>query len=147
MSDFNFYKYLQLKAINDIFNSDDLYFQRKICRWYSKEFSTPLEKVFQIPFDLILIHYYETEFEKIPKNDLIDILTNDFIDELSPENDEELDALMKRLEKEQEIALKKRQSLNNQDTSVVEHQSSTSNKSLQPEDIEMSFEDEDFNDV
>jgi hypothetical protein len=146
MSDFNHYKYLQLKAIDSILNPNDIYFQRKICRWYSKEFNTSLEDTFKLPFDTILAHYYESEFEKIPRNDLIDILTNDFIEELSAEKDEGLNALLKKLEEEQDKILRKRQSLNNQDTHAVKNQHPTSDQSLQPEDVVMNFSDDDFND-
>lgn len=146
---FNYYKYLQLKAIDSIFNPDDTYLQRKICRWYSKEFSTPLDKVFQIPFDTILTHYYENQFEQIPHNDLVDILVQDHISDLSDENNEELDAWLKSLEIHQSRILEakeKRQSLNNQAVPTVKDQSTTSNQPLQPEDVVMNFRDEDFDD-
>lgn len=146
MSDFNYYKYLQISAIDNILNPDDLYFQRKVSRWYSKEFNTPLDQVFNLPFDTILTHYYESEFEKIPKNDLIDMLTNDFIEELSPEKDDGLNELIKSLEQEQDKILKKRQSLNNQTTHAVEDQNPAFDQSLKPEEVEMKFQDEDLSD-
>jgi hypothetical protein len=146
---FNYYKYLQLKALDSIFNPDDLYLQRKICRWYSKEFNTPLDKVLKSPFDSILIHYYETQFEQIPHNDLVDVLIQDHITDLSDENNEELDSWLESLEKYQSKILEakeKRQSLNNQAVPTVKNQSTTSDQPLQPEDVVMNFRDEDFND-
>lgn len=147
---FSHFEYLQLKALDCIFNPTDEYLQRKICRWYSKEFNTPLKDVYSIPFDEILTHYYESKFENIPYNDLIDILIEDFLPELSIEKDEENEKWIKELEQEQEQTLKankKRQSLNNQIEPATKKQSPTSDPALQPEDVVMNFDDNDFGDI
>jgi len=148
-SDFNYYKYLQLRAIDSIFNPNDTYFQRKICRWYSKEYSTPLKQVLVMSFDEVLIHYYENQFETIPHNDLIDIMIDDHLPELSSEKDDDVDEWVENLELEQAASLErkeKKQSLNNLTVPSVKKQSPTSSPPLQPEDIVMKFDDKDFND-
>lgn len=146
---FNYYKYLQLKALDCIFNPDDVYFHRKICRWYSKEFSTPLDQVMRSDFGEILTHYYENQFENLQRNDLIDIMIDDHLPELTTEKDDEVDEWVENLEAEQLATLEKKekkQSLNNQTIPVVKNQPSTSKTPLQPEDIVMKFDDEDFDD-
>jgi primosomal protein N' len=147
--DFNYYKYLQIKAIDSIFNPTDTYFQRKICRWYSKEFSTPLKQVLSMHFEEVLTHYYENQFETIPNNDLIDMMIDDHLPELSSEKDDDVDEWVENLELEQAASLEKKekkQSLNNPTVPVIKNQSSTSKTPLQPEDIVMKFDDKDFND-
>jgi primosomal protein N' len=147
--DFNYYKYLQLKSLDLIFNPNDAYFQRKICRWYSKEYSTPLKQVLVMAFDEVLTHYYENQFESIPRNDLIEMLINDHLPELSSEEDDDVDEWVENLELEQAASLEKKekkQSLNNPTVPVVKKQSSTSKTPLQPEDIVMKFDESDFND-
>lgn len=144
---FNYYKYLQLKALDSIFNPDDVYFQRKICRWYSKEFSTPLDQVMRSSFADILVHYYENQFENIPKNDLIDMMVDDHLTDITIEKDDEVDEWVENLEAEQLATLEKKekkQSLNNQTIPIVKNQPSTSKPPLQPEDIVMKFDDKDF---
>jgi primosomal protein N' len=146
---FNYYRYLQLKALDAIFNSSDLYLHRKICRWYSKEFNTPLQQVLEMQFDTVLMHYYETQFEQIPHNDLIDIMIEEHLPDVSIEKDNEVDNWVQSLEEEQAKSLEakeKRQSLNNQTIPTVKNQSPTSNPPLQPEDVVMKFDDKDFDD-
>jgi primosomal protein N' len=147
--DFNYYKYLQLKALDSVFNPNDLYLQRKICRWYSKEYNTPLKQVLVMAFDEVLTHYYENQFENIPHNDLIDMLVDDHLPDVSSEEDEDIEEWVEDLELEQAENLKKkekRQSLNNPTVPVIKKQSSTSKNPLQPEDIVMKFDDKDFDD-
>ena len=43
---------------------------RSICRWYSKEFHTPLNVVeFELDQLYVLMHYYEDSFERLYKSD------------------------------------------------------------------------------
>lgn len=145
-NDLNYFKFLQLKALDCIFNPTDDYLQRKICRWYSKEYSTPLNQVLEMPFDYVLTHYYESEFEKQDHNQLIDQLIEDHLPEIQQDNEDDDEEFMEMLEKEQEMGLKKKQSLTNPTVPVVKNQPSTSNPPSQPEDIVMNFDDNGFND-
>lgn len=53
-------KDIQILALNNIEDPDGETYYRRICRWYSREFSTPLETViYDIPEKDVLIHYYE----------------------------------------------------------------------------------------
>lgn len=43
---------------------------RKICRWYSKEFNTPLDRVeWDLDYVHVLTHYYETVFGMMEKSE------------------------------------------------------------------------------
>jgi hypothetical protein len=78
MSKLNIYLALQLKAYKDYFLQSDEYFHRKICRWYSKTFSTPLHEVLNgvISWEEILTHYYENQLELLSHDDVYDSLRN-----------------------------------------------------------------------
>lgn len=95
------YKSIQIKAIESVLDSDDAYSYRKICRWYSKTFHTPLQDVYNLDFEHVLSNYYESTFEEIPYNDLYDIAIEDFIPELAEQNNEDAEQYAKDLEAEQ----------------------------------------------
>jgi hypothetical protein len=60
-----------LDAKRDEFTEDDRRrFLRKIFRWYSREFSTPLHVVERLPLVDILVHYYEDRAENLSEEDL-----------------------------------------------------------------------------
>ena len=42
---------------------DPEYFYRHVFRWYSKEFHTPLNDVYDLPLDFVLQHYWEARYE------------------------------------------------------------------------------------
>lgn len=44
------------------------YFYRKVCRWYSTTFHTPLHEVLNLPTPLIFQHYYESSFESLSES-------------------------------------------------------------------------------
>jgi hypothetical protein len=144
---FNYYSFLQLKAIDSIFNPTDSYQQRRICRWYSKEFSTPLHIVLAMPFTQVLTHYYEDTFSQMDRNDLIDMTIEDHLPEIEAEYDDELREWTESLVEEQNRTLavkEKKQSLNNKVVPVNNSNPVHSNPPSQPEDISMTFKDEDF---
>ena len=95
------YKSIQIKPIESVLDSDDANSYRKICRWYSKTFHTPLQDVYNLDFEHVLSNYYESTFEEIPYNDLYDIAIEDFIPELAEQNNEDAEQYAKDLEAEQ----------------------------------------------
>jgi len=99
--EFNYYKFKQLEAISNILLPTDSYFFRKVCRWYSKTFSTKLNEVYDMDWDYILTHYYESSLEEISYNNLIDIVKDEFVPELKEQEDKEADEFAKSLEEEQ----------------------------------------------
>lgn len=38
---------------------------RKVCRWYSRTFKTPLDQVEDLPINYVLQHYWETVFDEM----------------------------------------------------------------------------------
>lgn len=57
-------------ALKSIVSPDFETFRRRICRWYSSSFSTPLKEVEEdYDFFEILLHYFEDSFEKLEDRD------------------------------------------------------------------------------
>jgi succinate dehydrogenase flavin-adding protein (antitoxin of CptAB toxin-antitoxin module) len=54
---------LQLRATLAILKPDREAWKRYICRWYSKEFHTPLDQVYDLPMEFILTNYFEAAVE------------------------------------------------------------------------------------
>ncbi len=60
---------VQLLALASIKKPDGNYFIRRICRWYSREFSTPLHEVEALPLDYVLQNYFESIYEELEEED------------------------------------------------------------------------------
>jgi hypothetical protein len=54
----------------DKLEPDGDYFLRKVFRWYSKEFSTPLHQVLELPLDDVLVNYWESQYEEMEENEI-----------------------------------------------------------------------------
>jgi hypothetical protein len=52
-------------AIADTKNPTFDSWYRSICRWFSREFSTPLKTVLDYPYEFVLQNYYEEQFYKL----------------------------------------------------------------------------------
>jgi len=105
---FNIYQYLQTEAIGGTLTNSDINFYRKVCRWYSKTFHTPLHIVMDgktIQWDEILTHYYEEQMEEIPYNAVYEIACKDYIPELAEEMEAEDAAYAESLVEEQRKTL------------------------------------------
>lgn len=100
------YTLAQLQALHDIANKTDDYFCRKVLRWYSKTFHTPLHQTESLPWLPILQHYYEAHYEALPEKDLLDIIT-DSVPNLSQAKEDEFLEFERRIIEEH-----KKQSLN-----------------------------------
>lgn len=114
------YESLQFEAITAILTNDIEYFERKVRRWYSKTFHTPLHEVYGLPWDFILKNYYESVLETQGHNTAYDMAI-EYIPELKEEQDQrdaEFDKFLeekqaKQLAKKQSKSPKKSQSLKN----------------------------------
>jgi hypothetical protein len=53
---------LALQSVEDPTYED---FYRSVCRWFSKEFSTPLTEVQEMGDEYVLSHYYETMYAEV----------------------------------------------------------------------------------
>ena len=96
MSNFNIYQIKQLEAITAVLARNEAYQYRKICRWFSRAYSTPLKEVEQLPWDYLLTHYYEAQLEDMDYNNVFDLATENYIEEFVNEDE----VLKKKLEEE-----------------------------------------------
>lgn len=61
---------LRLIALRDVLEEPEEYLTRKICRWYSRELSTPIDAVRDLPWDEVLRAYFEATYEEMEEADL-----------------------------------------------------------------------------
>lgn len=61
----DYFRSLQILALEAVEFQDAEAFYRKICRWYSKTFFTPLDSVEDLPMDKVLLTYYEEKFDEL----------------------------------------------------------------------------------
>jgi hypothetical protein len=87
---------IQLEALNTVLLKTDLGFYRRVARWYSTTFHTPLHLVNTIPWEELLTHYYESHYEQMPYNELIR-LAKDTLPELAKEEEEANEEFIKAL--------------------------------------------------
>jgi hypothetical protein len=59
-----FYQALQICCLRSVMTADNEYEIRKIFRWYSKEFHTPLHEVEILPLDDVLVSFWESHYEE-----------------------------------------------------------------------------------
>lgn len=74
------------------------FYYRKICRWYSQSFSTPLREVEKLDPDYVLLHYFEDYFQNISEEDKLYNLYK-ILDPNFDENEEaEIEDFVKKVE-------------------------------------------------
>jgi hypothetical protein len=56
---------IKLIAMHGVVKSTEDYNVRHIFRWYSKTFNTPLHVVDTLPFEDVLTHYFENQYEEL----------------------------------------------------------------------------------
>lgn len=62
----NLYEAIRLKALRDVIKGDSPdYALRKVFRWYSKTFHTPLHEVEDLPTEYVLQTYWESQYEEL----------------------------------------------------------------------------------
>lgn len=98
----------QLKAANAILNDTPDYFYRKVCRWYSKNFHTPLMQVFGLPYHHVLQHYYEHHMDQMTYNQTLDYVKSELLPVFIDKEEEANAAYAKALEREQAATLAKK---------------------------------------
>ena len=128
------YQTLQTEAMYGILSHSEAYFYRKVCRWYSKSFSTPLHDVLEghlIQWDEMLLHYYESQMENVEYDEIYELACREYVPELAEQFEQDNTDFAKALEEEQErtIAKKKQQEIPPE---------------VKPPTMNLSFDDEDF---
>lgn len=96
----------QLLAIEGILEKSLDSFERKVRRWFSKEHSTPYTDTFKIPWDELLLHYYESSLANMSYNEVFDLAVNEYLPEFVQAAEEDDQAFADSLLEEQEATLK-----------------------------------------
>jgi hypothetical protein len=107
----NFVESIEKIAIQAVTNPDYAFFVRQVCRWFSKQFSTPLNEVENYDLAYVLQHYFEEKYEALQNlengeeeihNKIIYLLETPAEREqrIQKELDKEIDYLKKALEEE-----------------------------------------------
>lgn len=65
----DYYTAMQLAAMEAVLHPTMESFSRSICRWYSREFATPLHEAYELPFEDVLQAYYEASYENMPEEE------------------------------------------------------------------------------
>lgn len=99
------YLALQIEAVFNAITNNRLYFERKVRRWFSKNFNTPLKDTYKIAWDEILIHYYESALEDKSFNQVFDIAVENYLPEFIDKREEEDRAFAESLLEEQKRTL------------------------------------------
>lgn len=99
----------QLKALESVLLKTHEFFERKVRRWFSKQYSTPYMDTFNIPWEELLLHYYEAGIESLTYNEVYDLAVTEYLPEFVNEIEEEDDLFAQSLVKEQDatVAAKK----------------------------------------
>jgi len=74
----NYYRAIRALAAKDVVSDppDANYALRRIFRWYSRTFHTPLDRVSDLPLYDVLVAYYEASYEAMEPEELKKELTN-----------------------------------------------------------------------
>lgn len=136
------YQAMQMEAMFHLLNGTDIYFHRKVCRWYSEKFHTPLHLVMDgvtIAWQDVLLHYYETQFEDIGYNNTYELACQDYVPELAEHFEQENEDFAKALEEEQLRTIEAKQKKTAQ---VVEKTQEKLDSLTPPAPVKFNFEEE-----
>lgn len=73
------YEAIKAKALHSVLKPNTDYHLRRIFRWYSKTFHTPLQEVFDIPIEYVLQEYFEERYENMEDHEL-DLILQELIE-------------------------------------------------------------------
>ena len=96
----------QLLAIEGVLENTLDSFERKVRRWFSKEHSTPYLDTFKIPWDELLLHYYESSLANISYNEVFYVAVEQYLPEFMNQAEQEDQAFADSLLEEQKATLK-----------------------------------------
>lgn len=136
------YQSLQVEAIYNALTSNPAFFERKVRRWFSKNFNTPLPDTFKLPWDEILIHYYESTLEDRNHNELFDLAMDNYLPEFVNRKEEQDEAFAQSLIDEQELTLSKKRVKTRKE--VKKAKVAKSEQSEGKDEMNLNFNEEDF---
>ena len=101
------YRIIQLESLRDYLFKTDAYFERKVKRWFSTTFHTPLEEVYNLSWDFVLRNYYEYMMEQNGYNLTFD-MAKELLPELAQDEEKANQAFADSLVEEQKETLRKK---------------------------------------
>lgn len=135
------YEEIQLRALESVLLNNLPYFERKVKRWFSREFSTPLPEVEKLNWDYILTHYYESNLENKTFNEVFDSAVSHYLPEFIEDEEKSNQEFAKSLLKEQKQTIENKrkttQSLEEKD------QEQEGDAKPQPKEVSLSFDEDD----
>lgn len=94
---------LELIAIKSILTNDPEYFHRKVCRYYSEKFHTPLVEVLNMPWAFVFSNYLEHILEtNNTKENIYEIATEICYPNRKKEEEEEFEEWVREVEQRAE---------------------------------------------
>jgi hypothetical protein len=94
---------LEILALKSVALKDAEYFQRRVCRYYSEKFHTPLLEVYELPWPFVFTNYLEHVIESNNgKKEIYDLAVDIFYPEIAKNEEEELQDWIKKIEAEEE---------------------------------------------
>lgn len=108
----NLWEAIRIQALQSVMKSSAEYEIRKLFRWYSKTFHTPLKEVEDLPLEQIVRDYWESQYENMDEGELeyaITALVTDEHERLCQEEAEaeEVQRLLEEAAKDNEVVQKK----------------------------------------
>jgi primosomal protein N' len=101
----------QLLAIEGRLTNSLDSFERRVRRWFSKEHSTPYLDTFKLPWDELLLHYYESNLTTKSYNEVFDMAVEQYLPEFMEQAEEDDQEFANKLIKQQETALKAQEAI------------------------------------
>lgn len=109
-------------ALKSISLRDPEYFYRRVCRYYSENFNTPLMEVYELPWAFVFTNYIEHIIEtKSSQEDIYDLAVDIHYPEIIENEEEELQDWIRKIEEEEE---RKRQAKKNKEKEKVKKEGS-----------------------
>ena len=126
---------LEILALKAVALKDPEYFHRKICRYYSEKFHTPLMEVYDLPWPFVFTNYLEHIIEtNNGKKEIYDLAVEICYPELIEEEEEALQRRIKEIEAEEEA---KRQAAKEKYEAKRREEEAKANPRTEEPDIEM----------
>jgi len=99
---------LEVISIQELLLKEPEYFARKVYRYYSKNFHTPLAEVYKLPWTFVFTHYLEHLVEQKQQSDIFDIAMEVCYPEYIEAEEEAIQRRIREIEEEEELKRQKK---------------------------------------
>lgn len=129
---------LELLAIKSIALKDPEYFHRRVCRYYSEKFHTPLMEVYELPWAFVFTNYLEHLVEaNNDKEDIYNLAIDICYPEKRVDEEEEIQDWIKRIEEEEEAKREARKNKMEEEKAAKENKEEPGEKNPRIDDEEI----------